>query len=93
MLREATRPKFLRSVRPRLMVAQVQVELGVRKRRAWQALGEARAVPRYTPPVRADEAPQAGRTIELVLGHHLSFCLSDTPSAAIRRIAAGDSLR
>jgi hypothetical protein len=75
------------------MVAQVQVELGVRKRRAWQALGEARAVPRYTPPVRADEAPQAGRTIELVLRYHLSFCLSDTPSAAIRRIAAGDSLR
>ena len=43
----------------------MQVELGVSERRACQMLGQARAVPRYTPPVRAEEVPLAGRVIEL----------------------------
>ena len=43
----------------------MQVELGVSERRACQTLGQARAVQRYTPQVRADEAPLAGRVIEL----------------------------
>ena len=41
------------------------MELGVSERRACQTLGQARAVQRYTPQVRADEAPLAGRVIEL----------------------------
>ncbi len=43
----------------------MQVELGVSERRACQTLGQTRAVPRYTPPVRAEEVPLAGRVIEL----------------------------
>ncbi len=41
------------------------MELGVSERRACQMLGQARAVPRYTPPVWAEEVPLAGRVIEL----------------------------
>ena len=43
----------------------MQVALGVSAPRACQRLGQTRAVPRYTPPVRAEEVPLAGRVIEL----------------------------
>jgi transposase InsO family protein len=43
----------------------VQEELDVSERRACRVLGQARAVQRYTPQVRDDEAPVTARIIEL----------------------------
>jgi putative transposase len=52
-------------VRRREVVDHVQGELGVSERRACRVLGQARAVQRYTPEVRADEEPLTGRLVEL----------------------------
>ena len=48
-----------------MAITHVQEELKVSERRACRVLGQARAVQRYTPQVREDEAPLTARTVEL----------------------------